>query len=252
MAESPYRSGYGVEDRVREPSAEERQLIEERRARDLAIRKKNELGGAKGVLNMAGIAVMVFAVFAVLEDPAAMFGAGLTAVMCAVFGWIGYQKGLERIRARPGRWDAPDHEWRTHETRIRARSVLFAASEDEDYITWLVFEIPGDDWAAIDDLWAPPEQRADLPNDDVVLRWLEPANECLGVEAHGGALPRHGALRLGEPGYDGDDFAQAIADGFGWGDPEAYEEGTDPGEGPIRRVPESELAPWMRAVVREE
>ena len=71
------------------------------------------------------------------------------------------------------------------------------------------------------------------------------------MEAHGEALRRHGALALGGEHYDGDDFAKAIEDGFGWGDPEAYEEGIDPGEGPIRRVPESELAPWMVEAVKE-
>ncbi len=252
VAESPYRSGYGVEDQVREPSIEERALIAKRRARDLAVRKKNQLSGPRGVLNMAGVAAIVFAVGAVLEHPPLVFGAGLTATLCGVLGFLGYQRGLDRVRARRGRWDTPDGEWRTHETRIRARSVLYAASEDEDYITWIVFEIPGDDWAAIDDLWL-TDRGPGLAKADLRITWLEPANECLGVEAVGEPLPKHGALRLGAESYEGEDFAQAIADGFGWPDPEeAYEEGIDPGEGPIRRVPESELAPWMKDAVRDE
>jgi len=255
VGESPYRSAYRVEDRDREPNAEERALIEERRARHLAIQKKNELAGPRGVVNMAGLALLVFAIGAAFGEVPLMFGAALCALMFGAFGWIGYQQAMKRIRARPSRWDSAAESWRTHETRIRARSVVYAAGEDEDYSTWLLFEIPGGEWAAIDDLWVPPERHGDLPNSDLVLTWLEPANECIGVETHGGPLPRHGAVRLSEPDYEGAHFAQAIAAGFGWGDPDdeddAYEPGHPVGTGPIRRVPEGDLPPWMRAAVRE-
>jgi len=249
VGESPYRSAYAVEDHVRAPSHEELALIDQRRERDLAIRRKSALAGPKSALNMAAVALVVLAVGAILRRPAVVFGAGLVAILCAAIGWLGFTRAREALRARRGRWDVPDAQWRTHETRIRARSVVYAASEDEDYITWIVFEIPGGQWAAIDDLWVPPERRTELANEDLVLTWLEPANECIGVALHGGPLPRHGALRLGEPEYEGDDFAQAIADGFGWSDEEAYEEGIDPGEGPIRMVPEAELPQWMRDAV---
>jgi hypothetical protein len=253
VAESPYRSGYGVEDRVREPNAEERLLIEKRREEALTIRRKNWLAQPRDLLNMAGVALIVLAFGAILGKMAVVFGAGVVALMCGGFGWMGYRKGLEHLRAHPSRWDAPGDEWRTHETRIRARSVVYAASEDEDYTTWIVFEIPGGEWAAIDDLWLPPERRTEIANGDLVITWLEPVSECLGVETHGGPLPRHGALRLGEAGYDGDDFAKAIEDGFGWGDEDDDDEGAARGDtSPIRRVPEDQLAPWMRDAVRDD
>jgi len=250
MAESPYRGTYRFEDRVREPNAAERALIRERRARDREVYLRNATSGAKSVLILAALALVAVAVGAVIGDPALVFGAGLVVLMAGIPGVVGYRKGVARVNARKGRWDAPEGEWRAHETTIAARSVLYAASEDEDYITWIVFEIPGDDWAAIDDLWL-TESGPELAKAELRITWLEPSHECLAVEAVGDALPRHGALALGSERYDGDDFAKAIDDGFGWGDPEAYEEGIDPGEGPIRRVPESELAAWMVAAVKE-
>ncbi len=251
MAESPYRGTYRVDDQVREPNDEERALIERRRQQDLEVRRKNELSGPRSALLMASLSLLVFVVGSYLDHPPTMFGAGFMAMLLGVIGWSGYKQGLSRIAARRGRWDAPDDEWRTHVTRIRARSVLYAPSDDEVYITWIVFEVPGGEWAAIDDLWLPPAHRTDVAKEDVSFIWLEPSQECIGVQAEGAALPRGGAVRLGERDYDGDDFAQAIADGFGWGDPAAYEEGIDPGEGPIRMVPESELAPWMVDAVKK-
>lgn len=250
MAESPYRGTYRIDDQVREPNEDERRLIDERRQRELDIRRKNELGGPRSVLTMGALALLALMGGAFLGHWPTVLGSAVLVVLCGGLGWSGYRQGLARIAKYRGRWDEPDDEWRTHVTRIQARSVLYAASEDEDYITWIVFEIPGGEWAAIDDLWLPPESR-DVAKADVRITWLEPAQECLAVEVEGAALPRHGAVRLGERDYDGDDFAKAIEDGFGWSDEEAYEVGIAVGEGPIRRVPESELAPWMVDVVKE-
>lgn len=238
-------------DEVRAPTAAELALIHERRARDRGIRLSNELAGPRSVGLMAAVSALVcLAAMALGLAPPIVVAAGVMAAFCGVLAFSGRRAAMARLAARPGRWDAPDGEWRVHTTRIQARSVVYAASEDEDYITWVLFEIPGGEWAALDDLCIPPSHRQALACADLTLTWLEPSHECIAVECAGEPLPRHGALRLGEPGYDGDDFAQAIEGGFGWGDPEAYEKGIDPGEGPIRRVAEDTLPEWMRTAVK--
>jgi len=251
MAESPYRGEYGVEDRVREPNAEERALIEERRGRQLAIRRRIETGGARSVLVMALVGLLGGILAGLFGKHMLALGAFGFVLLFGILGQLAYRRGVARARAHVGRWGAPPERWRAREARIRARSVVYAASEDEDYTTWLLYEIPGDEWAAIDDLWIPADRRGDLARDDLTITWLEPANECTGVEVRGGLLPKRGAVQLSDPDYEDHHFAQAIEDGYGWpaeDQEETLDESPTLETSPIRRIPEDELPPWVRGV----
>ena len=247
-----YRSPYGVTETVRPPDGSELGFIHRRRDEDLAIERRAQFRRVREALGTAAFMLGVGLVGEVMGIPPLRFAAAIAAAVSALTGLLAWPKAEAALAAYQGRWTPPDAEWRVHETRIRSRSLTFVASEGEDYTTWLLFEIPGEDWVGLDDLWlprAPSARGSALAREELVLRWLRPADACMEVVASGDPIARHGALDLAEVGYEGgDEFARAIAAGFGWPVEDA-ESASSPG--PIRRFADRELPPWVRDVVRD-
>ncbi|MAQ18265.1 MAG: hypothetical protein CMN30_26150 [Sandaracinus sp.] len=240
----PHRGFHGVTERVRPLEPDELQLVSRRRAEHLDVVRKLEFARARELLALALMFfVGGFAAWIVGFAPLRL-AAALAAALAAVGGLVAWVRAKKAVDEYVGPWSAPDPEWRVHEARIRARSLFHLASEDEDYTTWLLFEIPGEPWVAVDDLWLPADVvGARLAAEEVVVRWLEPRGECLGAEGHGDPIPRHGALELGDARGDGDAFARAIVAGHGW---PVDDEAGDVGEGRLRRVPADQLPAWVQ------
>jgi hypothetical protein len=234
MPQDAYRQTYRVESRIRALSQEEEKLVADRlsdwhaRARKQAMSATMELA-----VPLAGaVAGLVYG--AVRGNGAVLFVGALMTVMLGVILVLARRAGRARVAASRGPWDAPEGGWKIRETRVFARSVTGAVSDDEDYTRRLLFEIPGGDWFYVDPLDLPALRGADeIGRAEVHLTRLWPHGAYLLAEARGDALPQRGL----EDG--GDDYARDCEAGRVWR-PQDEESATED------LVPEAKLPAWVR------
>lgn len=144
--------------------------------------------------------------------------------------------------AAKGPYTPPDGGWQVRELVVVARSVVGAASGDEDYVTWLLFEIPGAAWVFFDPACLPEPYAASVASiarARLRVTMLSPNGVTLAVEASGDPIPHHGA-DLSEDGY-----ADAVERGFVWRPEDEWVKGNADG-----LVPEAALPAWIREATR--
>lgn len=255
MSSEPYRSSFRVDETTRALRADELAFVHARREERAAHVREQEMRGAKEMVLPLVTGVIAFAIGLAIDIPVVAFtGGGMAVAFAAIFVLV-RRKALERIAAHPpGPWALPDEAYSVREIRIVARSVVGAASGDEDYVTWALFEIPGGRWVFLDPLSVPLDgagaRLEALARADVRLTQLLPRGEFLSATVSGDAIPHRGA-----GGGAGEDYARAIERGFEWRpggpvDAEFDEDGRDYdeslGPGPFGRVPEAALPAWIR------
>ncbi|MBX3248998.1 MAG: hypothetical protein KF901_17605 [Myxococcales bacterium] len=259
MPSEPYRTSYRVEETTRALRATELAFVRARREERAADVHKQEMSGPREMVIPLTVAVIAFAVGLAIDDPAVMFaGAGMAVMLAGIFV-IARRRALERVAAYPpGPWALPDEAYSVREIHIVARSVVGAASGDEDYVIWALFEIPGGRWVYLDPLSVPldgPVARLEaLARADVRLTQLLPHGLFLSATVAGDAIPHRGA-----GGGAGEDYADAMERGFEWRpsgpiDAKLDEHGGDDDSslepGPIGRVAEDVLPARIREVVQ--
>lgn len=258
MPDDPYRSAYRVEETTRAPTAEELARVHARRDERTAHIRKQAMSGPRDIVVPLVVAVIAIGVGFAIDNPAVIFAGGLMTVMLTVIFVIARRKALERLAGyAPGPWSLADDEYEVREIRVVARSVVGAASGDEDYATWALFEIPGSRWLYVDPLCVPLDGAGAsvdaLARADVRLTQLLPHGEFLSAALSGDAIPRRGASG------GSDDYTDALERGFEWrpGGPidderdeeaeQEHDESLEPG--PIGRIAEDELPRWIRDLV---
>ena len=237
MPETPYRTGYRVEQRVRPLTPEEESLVRERLARWRAQREKNEPHPALE-LSLATAVPACFAAYGAWKGELwmAVIGAIATLFLVALIV-VAARKRRERLAAARGPWHAPEGGWQVCESHLFARSIVGAASGDEDYSQWVLFEIPGGEWFFVEPL-SLPDPSADLAREHVSLARLWPHGVWIAASSTGEPIPRHGAKNT-EASYPDD-----VENGWVWNDENA-------GATELDRVPEGSLPTWIRDVERK-
>ena len=237
-----YRRGYRVETRTRELTAAESALVALRvREYDAEVRKQGMSRPREAAIG-AAISTGVAALGALRASPPLLFAGALTGALLGVLALLARRAAKRTIGVARGPWHAPDGGWRVRETTVVARSVVGAASGDEDYMLWLLFEIPGGDWFYVDPGCLPPEAPHLAHSTVEIARLISPGGDgpFLEVRVHGDPIPRLGAAD------DPDSYAAEIAAERTWA--------PGPGEGPDAWdasgvVAEASLPRWMRELV---
>jgi hypothetical protein len=249
VPDEPYRSSYRVEERIRALDDQEAARVRARREAWHAEVRRRQLRQPNELLIGIGISVVSAVVGVVIDNPAVLFASGSMTVMLGGIYVLARRKAREHVGAVQSPWDAVDGEWKMRETRIVARSLVAAASGDEDYTTWLLFEIPNGEWLYLDSVCLPPDDAGPsgerLARADVRLSQLWPLGLFLSARGTGDPIPHHGVS-----GSSGDDYAAALERGLEWSPPdELDEESAEAPVGPIGRIAESELPGWIREAV---
>lgn len=229
MTDAPHRLTYRVAGTIRDLSPEEERIVRERstkleadvRAREMQNPRVFLFGiGASGIVLVAGIVMGNTRVMAASAIAVAMF---VTLLLAA------HRAALKRVEARSDPWRPPKNGWQARETRIVSRSVTLAASGDEDYLEFLLFEIPGGDWFYIESGLLPAS--AFPLRDELRLVALHPDGPDLTATSTGDPLVRHGES----------DYVKAMAAGHEWAPRDASK-----WKGAIAR---SELPEWLLTLV---
>lgn len=259
MPDEPYRSAYRVEETTRAPTTEELARVHARRDERAAHFRKQAMSGPRDMIVPLVVAIVAIGAGFAIDNPAVIFAGGLMTVMLSAILVIARRKALERIESfPPGPWSLADDEYEVREIRVVARSVVGAASGDEDYVTWALFEIPGGQWLYVDPLSVPVDGAGAsveaLARADVRLTQLLPHGEFLSATLSGDPIPRRGAS-----GRPGDEYADALERAFEWRPGGSIDDERDEGEkdydeslepGPIGRISQDDLPDWIRELVR--
>jgi hypothetical protein len=246
---STYRSSYRVEQTVRPASSDELALVRERRRVWRAMVKERELGPMRELLVALIVAIGALVFGLASHNVAVAIAGGAMTVMLLAVGLIGRRNANARIARSRGPWEIPDAGLIVRDTRVIARSVVGAVTDDEEYGVYLLFEIPGGDWFFVDPLALPvnagPHGSA-IARADVRLTSIEPDGVYIAADATGDPIPHRGA-RATATDARGEDFARDVERGFVWAPEQAWWKGNADG-----LVPEERLPAWMRGEIRDD
>lgn len=227
---------YGLDEVVRPLTTAERERVAEDHARFDGLRRDRASRVGRELLLPVLVALGV-AIAAAFDGAWGITVGGVT--FGGILGSVAFEarrRALRAVAADPGLLAEPDGGWRARETTVRARRVVGAASGDEDYERYYLYEVPGQDWFGL----VPGEVEALLPDParaTLRLVHLVPRGVLLSATAHGPALPTTGLTSA-----DGDAYAAAVARGEVWAPTE--EEWV--GDADLR-VPERRLPAWILA-----
>ncbi|MEQ1566396.1 MAG: hypothetical protein ABMA64_12215 [Myxococcota bacterium] len=205
-----------------------RREIWRRTAEQLATRGARDLGGVAIALLIGG------AIGFALDWTAVRFIATVSGALCAAVALTSRQIALRRLREVRGPWDPPPGGFTVTETTVRATRVVGAASGDEDYDVFLLYDVGGGSWWW---LRTSDEALADPARSTVTVTELEPGGHRLHARTSGGTVPLGGLA----PDADGDGYAQAVERGWVW----RPEGDAARGHGVVASVPD-----WVRASFR--
>jgi hypothetical protein len=242
VTEPVYREGYRVEERTRPLSPEEEALVREQRAEWDAEVSRSAFRSSRELVVGLAFAVVVAVVGIVRRSGALVFGGALMTALLAVLVVVARRAAGRTIAASKGPWSAPEGGFQIREIVVIARSVVGAASGDEDYVTWLLYEIPGGAWFFVDPLCVPAPSGASieaLARARLRLTMLSSNGVVLSVEASGDPIPHHGA-DLSSEGY-----ASAMERDFVWAPEDEHWRGNADG-----LVPEAALPATIREAAR--
>jgi hypothetical protein len=223
----PHRQSYRIEERIRSPTPEEREIVRGREATWRAAVIDRELRTTWDLLPPSVVAAAVLLLGWWRSSLPAAIAGGALAVLMAVMWWLARANARKRAAHAKSPWDAPDSGWQVRELFVVARALVVSASGDEDYGEWWLFEIPNGDWFYVDPIELPS---FDAPRAEIRLASLHPNGPYLHGTSNGEELPRRGAPH--------DDYAKAVEMGFVWRPESATTDG---------RVTEATLPEWMRA-----
>jgi hypothetical protein len=233
----PYREAYRVEDRIRPLTEDEEARVRGERA---AFRKNAELDEPSLKQDvLVGLPLVVgIVVLAIWRHSLSTAAIGLLMAVVAL-PVVRHTRRAERARRpRPKElWAPPSEEgWKVREITVVARSTIRAASNDEDYITYLLFEIPGADWFFLAEGWLP--EGADPARAEMSLVALHPKGPLLTIASKGEPIPVHGEKD------DSDGYVKSVERRQVWRPrTRAWKSHVD------GVVPESALPKWVRKLV---
>ncbi|MDB4994680.1 MAG: hypothetical protein JWM74_2112 [Myxococcaceae bacterium] len=236
----PYRETYRVERRTRELTDAEHAIA---RAHiddwDRRVRAQH-LTPVRRMFVAIPVAVLVAAFGVIRGNHALVATALLVGAFFAVIGFFARRDALKLIAISRGPWHPPAPGWCVIETHVFARSVIGAASDDEEYTHWLLYEIPGGTWFYLDpyDVASPP---IDLARSELHLARLAPWGPYVSATSSGDPIPHRGATDT----PDGSGFAAAVEAGHLW-QPATQEYAESGADG---LVEESALPAWVRKLV---
>lgn len=207
----------GIQHDLRPPTGDEALHIARVRARWHAAHAS---GSPHELLLAVAAAIVAVIVGAAIDNiPVLTIGGALGLGLLTI-----YVLALRRVRseraARRGPWDLPGG-WRVRETTLHGRAVIAAGSDDEDYVRWLLFELDGPQWYALEpSLLGDDPTGAGLARATLVIASVEPDGPVLSARASGEPLPRRGgAIDLDDGDRitaAGDAYAAMVAAGFVW------------------------------------
>jgi hypothetical protein len=230
-----YRTNYGVMTRVRELTETERELVDREvrtwndAARRQAMKRPNEaraIGSASALASLVAI---------VLRSQAVAFAAGSLAFILLYSSILARRQARKIIAGARGPFHPPAEGWRVEEVEVVARSLVVAASDDEDYMLWWLLEVPGGDWFFLDPLMLPASCEK-CPFTQLHIVRLVPDGPVIEASWRGESIPRRGATDSSD-GYDA-----AIQAGHTWRPKETSASGV---------VAASDLPAWIREIVRD-
>jgi hypothetical protein len=229
----------GIQQHLRAPTEQELMHVARVRARWHA----GHGGDPAELLGVVVVAVGAMIVGAAIGHvPVLVIGGVMSLAVIVLYG-LALRRGRRQRAARRGPWDLPDG-WRVRETTICGRAVISAGSDDEDYASWLLFELEGAEWYALEPSAVSDDPTgASLARERLVIASIEPEGPVLSASASGEPLPRRGG-RIDVEGADriaaaGDAYADLVGAGFVWCPDRAL-----PLTGGL--VDADALPPWMR------
>ncbi len=186
-----YRTNYGVSSRTRDMTAEERARVERevRIWNDAARRQAMAKPNQARAIGLAALVAMIIAL--ALQSPAIAFSMGSLAGIL-LFSWFVSRKQARKVIASSrGPFHPPPEGWRVEEIEVVARSLVVAASDDEDYMEWWLLEVPGADWFYFDSQMLTPNCERS-PRETLRIVRLSPDGPTLEAQWKGEPIPRQG------------------------------------------------------------
>jgi len=236
----PYRQPFSVREVERPLDEAELAMVRSRRRDELERRRK----GAQFHLLWAlggGVVALGLMIAGVVRDDAALRMVGsLVGVLFSVISLAGYRDARRRQRAEPNRWLRDASTWSVKETRIVARSMVGAASADEDYAMWVLCEIPGEPWAFFRHAYE-MHGVEEMARAELSFVTLLPLGIVLRTETDGDPIALAGMQR-----DDPDAYVAACENAQTWSPYDVDEESTVTPDDPVGRVDASALPDWIR------
>ncbi len=240
----PYRHPFSVREAERPLEEAELEVVRERRVEAQRRHRREARFHFVWMLGSGVLALVLMLAGAIVHDvPLAAVGA-VIGVVFSVIGLAGYRDARRRQRAKPNPWLGDASGWSVRETRILARTLVGAASGDEDYALWVLCEIPGEPWAFFCHDYGMPDLDA-LARTELRLVTLLPMGKVLRVEADGDPIPL-AAMRRDDP----DEYVAACERDQTWSPHDVTDDHAITPDDPVGRVDDAVLPRWIRDAVK--
>jgi hypothetical protein len=235
----PYRQPFSVREVERPLEEAELEMVRSRRREELQRRRKDAQFHVLWALG-GGVVALGLMIAGVVQDDAALRMVGsFVGVLFSVIGLAGYRDARRRQRAKPSRWLRDESAWSVRETRIVARSMVGAASDDEDYALWVLCEIPGEPWAFFRHVYEMPSV-GEMARAELVLVTLLPIGIVLRAETDGDPIPLSGMRR-----DDPDAYMAACEKAQTWSPYDVDEDIAFTADDPAGRIDAWALPDWV-------
>lgn len=240
----PYRQPFSVREAERPLEDAELELVRERRTEAQRRHLKEARFHFVWMLGSGVLALGLMVAGAVRDDVALGAVGAVIGIVFSVIGLAGYRDARRRQRAKPNPWLRDASAWSVRETRIVARTIVGAASGDEDYALWVLCEIPGEPWAYFRHDYGMPDLDA-LARTELRLVTLLPLGKVLRVEADGDPISL-AAMRRDDP----DEYVAACEREQTWSPYDVHDDQAISPDDPVGRVDEASLPKWIRDAVK--